>query len=472
MIGLIVMAGVGTLLSVWPSVAWPADLGALVAKLKASVVNVERSATVALNGEQAGLATASGFIVDAQRGIIATNRHVAGTGPSLVKIIFENGQSTDARLLHYDAWHDFALFRIDPLSIDFQLREVQLGDSFALQEQEDVLLIGNNDAQEYSVKFGKVSNLVLDKGIRHSATIQTTFDRTGGSSGSPVFNAKGEVVAIHFAGTDTTSFELRIEYLKDALDEIRRDGRVRRGDVGLDLKLVLVSDAEKHFLLPSPLAKRVLGLRPGLKYMVAVESRVSGTAAYDTFLPGDLLLSLDGVWIGDDLYHLDRMVDEKVGSDVTFGAIRNGREFSVRLPVRDAEALKVRRFARFAGGVFQDLTPEVRLANDVQVEGVLLTQAEKGSSMARLGSESASGTGRYLVLVEKANGSPTPNLDAFVRAVRPLTDRNHVYFLVRDRNAMDTGILALPVTLDLKFSPLEVWVWSPKDIDWVRSEAE
>jgi len=388
------------------------------------------------------------------------------------KIVFENGQSTDARLLHYDAWHDFALFKIDPLSIDFPLREVPLGDSFALQEQDDVLLIGNNDAQEYSVKFGKVSNLVLDKGIRHSATIQTTFDRAGGSSGSPVFNAQGEAVAIHFAGSDSTSFELRIEYLKDALDQIRRTGRVLRGDVGLDLKLLLVSDAEKHFHLPGPLAKKALGLRPGLKHMVAVESRVPGMPAYDAFLPGDLLLTLDGVWIEDDLYRLDRMVDEKVGSDVTFGAIRNGREFSVRLPVRDAEALKVRRFARFAGGVFQDLTPEVRLAYDVQSEGVLLTQAEKGSSMAGLGSESTSGSGRYLVLVEKVNGTPTPNLDAFVSAVRPLKDRRHVYLLVRDKNSQDTGIQALPVTLDLKFSPLEVWVLSPKDLDWVRSDAE
>lgn len=460
------------LLCAWPAAARAADLAALVAELKVSVVNVERSATVALNGEQAGRAKASGFIVDARRGIIATNRHVAGTGPSLVKIVFENGQSTDARPLHYDAWHEFALFRIDPFSVDFPLREVRLGDSFALRQQEDVLLIGNNDAQEYSVKFGKVSNLVLDKGTRHSATIQTTFDRAGGSSGSPVFNAQGEAVAIHFAGTDSTSFELRIEYLKDALDQIRRTGRVRRGDVGLDLKLLLVSDAEKHFHLPKPLAKQVRGLRPGLKYLIAVESRVPGTPAYDAFLPGDLLLRLDGEWIGDDLYRLDRMVDEKVGSDVTFGAIRNGREFWVRLPVRDAEALKVRRFARFAGGVLQDLTPEVRLAYDVQSEGVLLTQAEKGSSMAALGSEAAAGTGRYIVLVEKVNGIPTPNLDAFVRAVRPLRDREDVHFLVRDRNSEDTGVRALPVTLDLKFSPLEVWVWSPKDLDWVRSEIE
>ncbi len=460
------------LLCSWPAAAPAADLAPLVATRKASVVNVERSGTVTLNGEQAGRGKASGFIVDARRGIIATNRHVAGTGPALVKIVFENGQSTQARLLHYDAWHDFALVKIDPASVDFQLREVPLGDSLALKEQEDVLLIGNNDAQEYSVKFGKVSTLILDKGSRHSATIQTTFDRAGGSSGSPVFNAKGEAVAIHFAGTDTTSFELRIEYLKDALEAIRRIGQVRRGDVGLDLKLVLVSDAEKHFQLPEPLARKVRGLRPGLKHMVAVESRVSGTPAYEAFLPGDLLLTLDGVWIGDDLYRLDRLVDEKGGADVTFGAIRNGHEFSVRLPVRDAEALKVRRFARFAGGVFQDLTPEVRLANDVQAEGVLLTQAEKGSSMPALGSESPSGTGRYVVLVEQVNGSPTPTLDAFVRIIRPLKDREHVHFLVRDRNAQDTGAQAVPVTLDLKFSPLEVWVWSPKDLDWVRSAVE
>jgi S1-C subfamily serine protease len=133
-------------------------------------------------------------------------------------------------------------------------------------------MIGNNDAQEYSVKYGRVTNLVLDRGQRHSATLQTSFDRAGGSSGSPVFNAKGEVVAIHFAGTESTSFELRIEYLKDALEQLRAGRGVRRGDIGASLALVLVSDAQKHFHLPDALAQSVKSVRSDLKRMIIVHS--------------------------------------------------------------------------------------------------------------------------------------------------------------------------------------------------------
>ncbi|MDD5627562.1 MAG: trypsin-like peptidase domain-containing protein [Elusimicrobia bacterium] len=440
--------------------------GALVAKLKPTVVNIERSWTVGLNSEGSGRGRASGFIVDAARGIIATNHHVAGSGPSLFKIVFANGQSTDARLLHYDPWHDFAFLKVEPGRLGFPLREAALGDSFALREQDDVVMIGNNDVHEYSVKFGKVSNLVLEKGVRHSAAIQTTFDRAGGSSGSPVFDSRGRAVALHFAGTETTSFELKIDYLKDALVRLQAGAPVRRGDAGLELGLILVSDARKHFRLPEALARRVLALRPGLKYMISVGSRVPGTPASDKLLPGDQILSVDGAWVGDDLYRFDRIVDGKVGGEVEVRAVRAGEELTVRLPVRDAEALKATRFARFAGGVLQELTPELRLRHDLRSDGVFLSAAETGSSMSFLG---RGRNERYLIVIEGVNGRPTPDLDAFIAATRGLRDREHAYFIVQDKNETKTDIKAVPVTLDLRYSPLEVWEWSPQKLDWVKT---
>lgn len=440
----------------------------LVQKLKPSIVNVEKSVTVGLETEGGGRSKASAFIVDAKRGILATNRHVSGVSPARFKIVFENGQSAEARILHHDAWHDFALLKLDMAGIDFPLEQVELGESSGLKEQQDVVMIGNNDAQEYSVKFGKVSNLVLDKGQRHSATIQTTFDRAGGSSGSPVFDEKGRVVALHFAGTDTTSFELKVEYLRDALGPLQRGGRVLRGEAGLDLKLLFESDARKHFGLPDDVAKKIRALRTGLKHVVAVESRVPGTRAEKEFLPGDVIVTVDGQWIGDDLYRFDRIVDSKAGGEVAIGAYRNGKSFEVRLPVGEAEASKITKFARFGGGVLHDPTPELRLDNNISASGVFLSQAEAGSSFSTLGNELGRGSQRYLTLVEGVNGIPTPDLEAFVAAVRPLKDRDEVYFLVRDQHSHNTNIQAVPVKLDLRFSPLTVSEWSPETLDWTE----
>ena len=64
----------------------------------------------------------------------------------------------------------------------------------ALSIGDDLLLIGNNDGADYTMKWGKVANLLrlLPYEIDRGTYIQTSFDRTGGSSGSPVLNDKLE----------------------------------------------------------------------------------------------------------------------------------------------------------------------------------------------------------------------------------------------------------------------------------------
>ena len=61
----------------------------LVAELKSGVVNIEASVQHGLNAESSGKRSGTGFIVDAARGIIATNRHVMGTSPGQFKIVFD-----------------------------------------------------------------------------------------------------------------------------------------------------------------------------------------------------------------------------------------------------------------------------------------------------------------------------------------------------------------------------------------------
>ena len=107
----------------------------LVTRLKKTVVNVDTSVSRALNAESVGHFRGTGFIVDAKTGIIATVRHLTKTSPSQVKITFENGESTEGRLLHYDIYHDVAFYQVNVAKLTFPLQEVQLGSSFALKEQ-------------------------------------------------------------------------------------------------------------------------------------------------------------------------------------------------------------------------------------------------------------------------------------------------------------------------------------------------
>lgn len=437
----------------------------LVGQLKPGVVNIEISVQHGLNAETSGKRTGTGFIVDAERGIIATNRHVVGTSPGQIKIVFEDGSTAQARQWFYDVWHDFAFIKLEPDPERPPLKALRLGDSFALKEQEDVLLVGNNDAQEYSVKFGKTANLWLCRDRRHSATLQTTFDRAGGSSGSPVFNSTGEVVAIHFSGTDTTSFEMRIEYLKDSLAQLLATGKVRRGEVGIDLDTLLISDARKHFKMPEALAKELGALRADIKRVAVIELVAPRSPAAGQLMAGDIILKVDGRWVGDDVYLFDKLVDELVGKKVSLTVLRNGRTLVVRLPVEDAEEGKVRTFALFAGGVVQSISPEHRLALNIEGEGVLLPQAERGSSFADLGREGA--PTKYLLVIESVNGVPTPDLDRFIEVAKGLKDGDQIYVNVSDRWRTQTNTTARTVRLDLKYFPLRLFDWSEKKLEWV-----
>ena len=228
-----------------------------VAAYKPMVVNVETSSEVVFETEAKGTSFATGFVVDAERGIIATNRHVTGSSPAYVKINFHDGSFTEARILYYDPTHDFGFYQIDPAEVDFELKAVELGEWDSLSLGDELLLIGNNEKEEYTIKFGRITNLNVNKGDRHSSYIHTTFDRTGGSSGSPVWNTAGEVIAIHARGTDTSSFELPIDYLYDALEFIRNKTSIQRGEIGVDLELISIGEAIKHFNFPAALRKEI-----------------------------------------------------------------------------------------------------------------------------------------------------------------------------------------------------------------------
>lgn len=442
----------------------------LLKRLKKCVVNIEQNISHALNSEKVGVFTGTGFIVDKNEGIIATNYHITGTSPQQVKITFENGESTEAVVLHYDAWHDFAFYKCNPKLLNFPLEEATLGDSFSLEEQAEVFLIGNNDDREYSIKYGTVTNLIVDTGKRHSHSIQTSFDRTSGSSGSPVFDINGHVVGIHTSGTNTTSFELRVEYIKDALKQLQEKTYIQRGDIGVELALIRISDAVLHFNFPQETVDQLKKFKPELKYIPYINRLVPLSPCKEWLKAGDMVFSLDNQIIADNLYMFDRLVDLKVNKTVDIVVYRNGIRLAQSIQVVDVEKTKIKKFALFAGGVFHDITPLLRSKYEIHTGGTFLSQVIKGSCFTNLGSGTQSQPQSYATLIEEVSGMETPNLDAFISAVQQLLKKQqkHIYVLSRNLRNYRTCTKPKPIILDLKFNPLRVFEYSEKDLNWVE----
>ena len=435
-----------------------------VAAYKPMVVNVETSSEVVFETEVKGTNFATGFVVDAERGIIATNRHVTGSSPAYVKINFHDGSFTEARILYYDPTHDFGFYQIDPAEVDFELQAVELGEWEALALGDELLLIGNNEKEEYTIKFGRITNLNVNKGDRHSSYIHTTFDRTGGSSGSPVWNTAGQVIAIHARGTDTSSFELPIDYLYDALELIRNSIPIQRGEIGVDLELVSIGEAIKHFNFPAELRKEIGPSKAGTPKVIQIESIVPRTTGEDDLRASDIIYRINNEIIKDDLYTFDAVLNRNVGKSVNLDIYRNGENLSIDIPVEDLEAKKVTRFVRFGGAILHDITPQLRRILFLEADGVYLPHAERGSSFSRVGVQERNGNSKIVIL--DINGKQIRNLDDFIEACKSITDGQHTYVVVRDFNLFDSSPTPKSLTVNLKFGPLQQFEWNQAELDW------
>lgn len=442
-----------------------------IARHKPSVVNIERSAEVVFSAERQGTTYATGFIVDAAAGIIATNRHVTGTSPSTVKINFHDGSFTEAKVLYYDPEQDFGFYQIDPADVGFELQAVTLGSWRELSVGEELLLIGNNEKEEYSIKHGAVTNLNVDKGTRYGSYIHSTFDRTGGSSGSPVWNTSGEVVAIHAAGTDTSSFELPIDYLVTALETLASGERVRRGDIGVDLALISIGEAIRHYGLPAEKAAEIGPSETGgTPHVMQVEGAIPTTPAVGLLGPGDIVYRVNGELLRDDLYRLDRILADAVDGSVELEVYRNGESTAVTVPVFDLESRKVRRFARFAGGIFHDVSVGTRHLVHMEALGVFMPFAVAGSTFSQAGYRDRQNNSK--VLITEVNGIPVRDLAGFVEAAASIEGGKHSYVVARDFNLFDSSPKPRSLTFNLQYGPLEVFRWNPETLEWDKEAGQ
>src|SRR5579862_8703420 len=141
-------------------------------------------------------ATGSGVIVDAARGYVLTNGHVAENA-TRIEVTTKDNRRLTARLIGRDADTDVAVLQI-PAE---HLTAVPMGDSDQLQVGDFVLAIGNPFGLGQTVTSGIVSALGRSGlGIEgYEDFIQTDASINPGNSGGPLVDLKGECVGINTA---------------------------------------------------------------------------------------------------------------------------------------------------------------------------------------------------------------------------------------------------------------------------------
>ncbi len=173
-------------------------------KVKPSVVGIVQyqytSSSISAAGEGSGvIMTADGYIL--------TNAHVI-EGASGIKVVLNNGEEYEARVIGSDTRTDLAVIKIEAEN----LTPADFGDSDSLKDGEKVVAIGNPGGLTFagSVTQGIVSgtNRVVSSDYGDMTYIQTDAAINPGNSGGALVNEFGQVVGINSSKISAQKFQL------------------------------------------------------------------------------------------------------------------------------------------------------------------------------------------------------------------------------------------------------------------------
>lgn len=263
----------------------------------------------------------SGFIISAD-GYVLTNNHVVADADEII-VRLPDRSELEATLVGADPRTDVALLKIQ----GSDLPTVKLGQSSTLKAGEWVLAIGSPFGFDHTVTAGIVSatgrNLPNESYVPF---IQTDVAINPGNSGGPLFNLQGEVIGINSqiftrsGGFMGLSFAIPIDVAMDISEQLRTEGKVSRGWLGVVIQEVN-RDLAESFGLERPTGALVAQVMDG------------GPAAKGGLRVGDVILSVNGnaIDMSADLPHLIGTI--KPDTKAQLGIVREGNRETLTVTI-------------------------------------------------------------------------------------------------------------------------------------------
>ncbi|KAG6779094.1 hypothetical protein POTOM_015461 [Populus tomentosa] len=380
--------------------AFADDWAETVNKVVPAVVVLQTTTCRAFDTELPSSGSATGFVVDKQRGIILTNRHVVNPGPVNAQAIFVSNEETPLRPIYRDPVHDFGFFSYDPGAIQFlNYEEIPLAPEAASVGLE-IRVIGNDSSEKVSILPGILARLdrnapTYEKdGYNDFNTfyLQAASGTKPGSSGSPVIDKQGRAVALNAGSSSSSSsaFYLPLERVVRALRLLQKckDARANKWEtISIPRGTLQVTFRHKGFD-----ETRRLGLRSETEQMVrhapllgetgmlVVDSVVPGGPAYGQLEPGDMLVSVDGE-LTTRFLKLETLLDDNVDQKIGLQIERGGISLTINLTVQDLHTITPNHFLEVSGAVIHPLS--YQQARNFSIQCGLVYVAEPGYMLQR-----------------------------------------------------------------------------------------
>jgi len=254
----------------------------------------------------------SGFIIS-EDGYVLTNNHVVADADEII-VRLPDRSELEAKLIGADPRSDVAVLKVEGKG----LPTVKIGRSDELKAGEWVLAIGSPFGFDHTVTAGIVS--ATGRSLPNESYvpfIQTDVAINPGNSGGPLFNLDGEVIGINSqiftrsGGFMGLSFAIPIDVAMDVANQLRTEGKVSRGWLGVVIQEVN-KDLAESFGLERPAGALVAQVMDG------------GPAARGGLRVGDVILSLNDkpIVMSADLPHLVGAL--KPGSTARMEVVRDG----------------------------------------------------------------------------------------------------------------------------------------------------
>lgn len=263
----------------------------------------------------------SGFIISAD-GYILTNAHVVNEADEVLVKLYDK-REFKAKIIGADKRTDVALIKIEATG----LPKVTIGDPNALKVGEWVAAIGSPFGLENTMTAGIVSakGRALPQ-ENYVPFIQTDVAINPGNSGGPLFNLRGEVVGVNSqiysksGGSMGLSFSIPIDVAIDISNQLKANGRIARGWLGIGIQEITKELAESF------------GLKQTNGALIAGVEKNS-PADKGGLEAGDIILKFDGkpITTSSDLPRV--VAATKPGKVVPVEVVRKGANKTLQLGV-------------------------------------------------------------------------------------------------------------------------------------------
>jgi serine protease Do len=317
----------------------------------------------------------SGFIIS-EDGYIVTNEHVID-GADKIFVSLQNGEKILAKLIGADARTDLALLKIN---FKDKLPFTKFADSDQTKIGQWIIAVGNPFGLGGSVSAGIISanNRDINKGQINNF-IQTDAAINKGNSGGPLFNIKGQVIAIATAiyspsgGNVGIGFATPSNIAQEIIPNLKKNGAIKRGYLGVSVQEITKEIANSLDI------NQINGA-------MVVQVFPDSPAADANILLGDIITKFNGQKI-NKMKELPLIVAKtKIGEKIKIEVIRGKKKKILKVKIaelgQEKKKLDPKNIKNILGMDLKKIDDEIRKEHklDEDLEGLIVQKVNNNSS--------------------------------------------------------------------------------------------